>query len=76
MGIAWRVAIGVAGVSLVFGVLVRFHVADWARIASPSAFLRFTDTCLLVAIAFLLAEILRTRRAGAGEEENAPRESD
>jgi hypothetical protein len=69
MGIAWRVAVGVAAISLILGILERLGVEALRAIVSPSAFLRFTDTCLLAAIAFLLVEILQDRRAELPEPE-------
>jgi hypothetical protein len=67
MGIAWRLALGGAAVSLILGILERLGVEALSAIVSPSAFLRFTDTCLLAAIACLMAETLEPRHPVAAE---------
>ncbi len=73
MGIAWRVALGLAGVVLLVGALVRFELSPWPSEVTASAFLRFTDTCLLAAILFLLVERLRPQQTTADQPlEEAP----
>ncbi len=51
----WKLALAAALVSLVLGILAHYGVMAIWVIASPSGFLRFTDTCLLFGILFLVA---------------------
>jgi len=52
---AWKWVLGVALASLVLGIVAHFGATGLGVIASASAFLRFADTCLLLAILLLLA---------------------
>jgi hypothetical protein len=57
------VATVVAVISVIIGVIARLAGALVAGL-SPSAYLRFTDTCLLFAIAFALFVLVRGKSQG------------
>jgi hypothetical protein len=54
-------------VSLLVGLVVRFLYPDLRWFISPSAYLRFTDTCVLLAILFHLKHFTE-RRAGPAQQ--------
>ncbi|RKY57570.1 MAG: hypothetical protein DRP95_06865 [Candidatus Latescibacterota bacterium] len=61
----WRILMYVAGivalVSLIIGIISRLALTPIAGITA-SAFLRFTDTCLLFAVNFGLLQLLQAKR--------------
>lgn len=65
MRIATYVFLIVAAVSLLVALVVRAAVG--AGLPTASAFLRFTDTCLLAAIALILLQMVRAKGQQSGE---------
>lgn len=53
-------AMGVAGVSLIVGIIAKLSLTP-VFATSANAFLRFTNTCLLAAIALLLLQIVKAK---------------
>ena len=64
MSIAWRIALAVAGISAILGILEGLGIQGLRPIGSHESFWEFTNTCLLVSIVFLLAQVLHDAHRG------------
>ncbi len=59
------IAMAVAAISLVVGIISRFTVTPVSIIQGEieaHTFLEFTNTCLLIAVTFILLHILKTKQ--------------
>jgi hypothetical protein len=56
MGVAWRVALATGLISALLGILEGLGVTELAAIGSHESFWQFANTCLLMTIAFVLAD--------------------